>query len=384
MKNPPSLPIRRVGNFPRAQITHEKLLFAMGEQVLFQTNHAPLLDIAEEALKRFPKTGAADTTPPLVLQLFVSEREGRPAPYPPLIVHSHAHLLYLNVGAENTIVSDLRAGYTFGYITRQMAKDTGFVRYTFIEAALQVMLGLARDFIPVHAACVIKDATPVLLSGPSGAGKSTLAYACLRRGYRLLAEDIVQVKVASEGLQLWGIPWKLHLLPESVQFFPELASLEATRQVNGEWKVEIDVAAPVPGCRSAQCRERCDRFFGGFKTGDTCRSPGCSRWRRLQSRFEVIWSWDIGWKDRFDRQLSALLTQGVLPAPGWSDTRPDGGRVRQSAAGLGGQPLIRSQTTGRRRGLESRPGHPASRSVCPHSWCAGYMKPAPRRFATFS
>jgi hypothetical protein len=191
-----------------------------------------------------------------------------------------------------------------------MAADRAFVRYTFIEAAVQAMLGLARDFVAIHAACVVKNGVSILISGPSGAGKSTLAYACLKAGYQLLTEDVVQAKICETKVDLWGIPWKLHLLPDNQRFFPELVGLETHRQVNGEWKIEIDVEARFPG--------RALPHAGAGPIVFLERSPESSAadQRRLslseaRGRFEAIWSWEIGWKETFDRQLNRLLEQGA-------------------------------------------------------------------------
>ena len=302
-------PVRRVGSFPRETVSFEKLFSAMGERLLFQTNHEPLLEIVEEALGRYPQAGRSDEDP-LVMQLFVSDTAGRPAPYPPLVCRSHGHLLYLSVGADNTFVTDMQAGYTFGYITKAMAADAAFVRYTFIEAAVQIMLGRARQFVAIHAACVVKDGVSVALAGPSGAGKSTLAYACLVNGYRLLAEDVIQAKMYQDRMAFWGMPWKLHLLPSSLPFFPELQDIPARRQVNDEWKIEIDIEARFPGQAVPNADPGPVVFLSPSRNGVR------AAFRRLdlteaQSRFEVIWSWGDGWQAQYDDVLNAWLSTGA-------------------------------------------------------------------------
>ncbi len=303
-----SQPVRRVSNISRAQVSFQKQFSPMGVALLFRTNSLELLAAAEEALSRYPQQ--KDTDAPLIIELFVSDHEGRPAPYPPLICRSHGHLLSLSVGAENSMVSDLQAGYTFGYLTQAMAADQAFVRYTFIEAALQAMLGLGRDFVAIHAACVVKDGVSLLLAGASGAGKSTLAYACLKQGFGLLAEDTIQARIRPQGIELWGIPWKLHLLPDNAHLFPELGNLETKRQVNGEWKIEIDVQGRFPGRAVPR---------GGvgpvvFLERDGNASKAAYRRMSLEKanrRFEAIWSWEVGWREDYDCQLRDLLSRGA-------------------------------------------------------------------------
>ena len=80
-----------------------------------------------------------------------------------------------------------------------------------------------------------------LLVGPSGSGKSTLCYACARAGLNLLAEDVVYVDLR-DRLRLWGNPWRIHLLPDAPQFFPELADRPVQIQANGKRKLAVDVA----------------------------------------------------------------------------------------------------------------------------------------------
>ena len=88
-----------------------------------------------------------------------------------------------------------------------------------------------------------------MIQAEAGTGKSTLAYAATRRGLGVLAEDVVFVRPDPSGGPpgLWGSPWRLHLLPDAPALFPELAGLDSRRQMNGEWKLEIDVVARFPG-----------------------------------------------------------------------------------------------------------------------------------------
>jgi hypothetical protein len=303
------LPIRLASNLARAAVTHEKYFSFMGQRLLFQTNQAALLDAAAEAFENFPPAPAGNE-PPLVLKLFVSQDLGEYPPYPPLVCRSHGHLFYLSVGPENTIVSDLRKGYTFGYLTQRMAADRAFIRYTFIEAAAQSMLGMSRGYVAIHAACVVKNGVPLMISGPSGTGKSTLAYACLKNGYQLLTEDSVQARISQQGIELWGLPWKLHLLPDNHHFFPELEGLDTCRQVNGELKIEIDVLERFPGGALPHASAGPIVFLERPKKESRPAHQSLALDEALR-RFEAIWSWETGWKAEFDSQLKHLLGRGA-------------------------------------------------------------------------
>ncbi|HYD97747.1 MAG TPA: hypothetical protein VEH84_00065 [Alphaproteobacteria bacterium] len=56
-----------------------------------------------------------------------------------------------------------------------------------------------RGLLPLHAGCVEIGGHVVALAGPSGVGKSTLTAAFLRRGFRVLADDVTVVDVAAPG-----------------------------------------------------------------------------------------------------------------------------------------------------------------------------------------
>ena len=56
-----------------------------------------------------------------------------------------------------------------------------------------------------HATCVAKSGAGILLRGPSGAGKSDLALRLMARGWRLVADDQVDLRV-SGGLLIAAPP----------------------------------------------------------------------------------------------------------------------------------------------------------------------------------
>jgi hypothetical protein len=219
------------------------------------------------------------------------------------------HLFYLNVGGDNTIIVDMQQGYALGFVTPAMASDRVFVRATFVETAAFAMLGMSRDFVAVHAACVVKDGVSVMIQGKAGVGKSTLAFACLRQGYHVLAEDVVQVKVGQTGLRLWGMPWKFHLLADSLRFFPEVNRYPLHMQVNGEWKVEVELNDLFP---NATTTNAAPGIIVLLERATSEQPTGYCPLSREEARrtFDVVWSWEVGWKADYERALNQLLTQG--------------------------------------------------------------------------
>jgi hypothetical protein len=236
------------------------------------------------------------------------------------IFRTHGHLFYITQGWENTAVIDLLSGYAFGFLSPAMVRDRSALRFTFLEGIALAMLGTVRQFIPVHAACVVKEGVSVTLLGKAGSGKSTLAYACVRRGYQLLAEDGLMVKCRSEGASLWGMPWKLHLLPDAKRFFPELKGEQPRLQVNGEWKLEVMLEAYHPGSTASSAKPGPFVFLA---RGD---SPGPTRletaaFQEALDAFEVVWPWWVGWTDAMEQQLPRLLERGTYRL--WMHGSPD-------------------------------------------------------------
>ena len=101
-----------------------------------------------------------------------------------------------------------------------------------------------RGLTPFHAAGVEIDGEAVLLAGASGIGKSTLSYAFLKRGFRLLSDDVTPVRVIDGGVE----------------------ALPAIRRVR-LWQDSAD-AAGMDVTRLERCRDGLDKYcataFDGF------------------------------------------------------------------------------------------------------------------------
>jgi hypothetical protein len=52
-----------------------------------------------------------------------------------------------------------------------------------------------RGLLPIHAAAIDVDGRAVMIAGASGAGKSTLAAAFMRRGFRILSDDVAPLTI---------------------------------------------------------------------------------------------------------------------------------------------------------------------------------------------
>jgi hypothetical protein len=158
-----------------------------------------------------------------------------------------SHLFHIGCGEASFAVADLTRNLAVGFMSSEIAHDTSFFRYVFLECLFHV-LAVHRNHTPVHCACVALDGQGALICGPSGAGKTTLAYACVKAGLQFVSDDTVHIRqnLSADKLALWGNPWTLRLLPDAARLFPELAGKEMKPR-NGHPKcIEIDVSQHFP------------------------------------------------------------------------------------------------------------------------------------------
>jgi hypothetical protein len=95
----------------------------------------------------------------------------------------------------------------------------------FVEgAAWSFLIGSGR-LHAVHSGLVETMGRGLLLRGASGAGKSTLTYAAMRAGFRVSSDDWVYGLAGRLPDRLWGYPWRMFLVAESIAHFPEVATI---------------------------------------------------------------------------------------------------------------------------------------------------------------
>lgn len=141
--------------------------------------------------------------------------------------------------------ADPGKGFAAAFVTPELCADAALLQSAFLECLAFTLVTRQRPAV-LHAAGVVWKERGLLLTGGIGTGKSTLAYACLRAGFRLIAEDVVYVETQPEGVTAWGNPWYIHLLPDTRRFFPELEVHRAVSLFDGRAKARLDVCARFP------------------------------------------------------------------------------------------------------------------------------------------
>jgi hypothetical protein len=227
----------------------EARIAVLGVPVRFRSNRAAVLDLAARTFG-----GAASDPAETASELRVEIRvEGSDPEPPPPVLHevSAGRVLTTRIGASRGRV-DAMAGAGEVVVTETLLARPDRFRYELLEA-VTLWLVTHRDRIPLHAAALVENNRGLLLTGRSGSGKSTLTYAAFRAGMQVLSEDTVYVQTRPE-VRVWGLPGFLHLLPESVRFFPELAGLAAEQRVNGKTKLAVSLHRPGEPAPSSVAR----------------------------------------------------------------------------------------------------------------------------------
>jgi hypothetical protein len=226
----------------------------LGTTIQVESNDEAVIQAAVESFGRYGGPPSA-ARPEILLQLCVDPERHDRSPWPKPSYRALKHIFHIACGDTNFAVADLDTGSAFGFVSREMAQDRSFFRYTFLECLFYVLV-VRQSHTPVHCSSVALNGRGVLICGPSGVGKTTLAYACAQSGMQVVSDDVVHLctNPATNEIALWGNPWCLRLLPEAVQLFPELIGEELKLRSDYQECLEIDVSSHFPDAALVSCR----------------------------------------------------------------------------------------------------------------------------------
>jgi hypothetical protein len=252
-------------------LSTQRLLFA-GQPLLFCTNSPKLAKYACEFLTVSENAESSSASDRASITVHVRETD-EICESPPLFRATGSFAL-LRFTSADSFWFNLRAREVFGTCSPELAENDRRWRVHILPALLG-MLSATIGVAPVHAACVVRQGSGILLTGPSGAGKSTLTIAMARRGYALLSDDWTYLSVAGgsadcSAMQAWGLPVPVKLLPDADTFFPQLLSYEADVSLNGELAYEVWPEECFGISRSLRCGVRTMVLL------ERATKPGCS------------------------------------------------------------------------------------------------------------
>ena len=215
--------------------------YPMGVPVDIETNSAAVLKVAEQiwgGYPRFARTAALTGGSGVTFRIVVSDQDAIIAPVPSMPL-GQGHLVTMVQGASNFAVCDLRTSFAFARLTRDVAGDSAYLRYHFLEQAVYVMIN-ARYLSPLHASCVELNGRALVFCGNSGAGKTTLAYACATKGWKYLSDDATHIVRGRSDHTVAGRPLSIRFRETARNLFPELNAWIPERRPNGKLDLEID------------------------------------------------------------------------------------------------------------------------------------------------
>ncbi len=152
------------------------------------------------------------------------------------------HLVFGIFSRGDSFVFDLLRRRITGVVSIETASDDQFWNTLLVPVALGV-LGAAIGVVPLHCACLDRDGDGLLIAGVSGAGKSTLTAALSQCGFAVVSDGwTYAAKNYDGGPTAHGISAPLKLLPDAVEYFPELQGSKLTKTFNAEIAFEVDPA----------------------------------------------------------------------------------------------------------------------------------------------
>lgn len=209
-------------------------IFVAGSTCALSTNAQAVVD----AISRVHLSGEKPTSRSFELNVFVDSSRGTGKKTTPHFRGLH-HMVFAVFGERDTFTFDLQRNVAFGVVSQETADDCHFWNTLLLPIAVGV-LGTTMGVVPLHSACLDRDGKALIIAGPSGSGKSTLAVALSRRGFSLVSDDWTYVTREDSRLAAHGLGAPVKLLPDAIDFFPELAEFRPTESLNGELAYEVD------------------------------------------------------------------------------------------------------------------------------------------------
>lgn len=229
----------------------------LGGDFRFECSAPALLRIVEAAYGGLPTHRLSRRAPRFLVRLALhSGRADAPADEPPRVTAlAGGGLLAGAVGDASFVSIDPKRRVALVAISRDLLRFPYHVRYELLEFAVYTLAARAQRLMPLHAACVGRAGSGILVVGGSGSGKSTLTLHCLLAGLELLAEDSVMVQPGS--LRATGVANFLHLRRDALRFVKRTHAAQIRRSPlirrrSGVTKLEIDLRsfqgllAPAP------------------------------------------------------------------------------------------------------------------------------------------
>lgn len=223
-----------------------RTLYPLGFALELATNSADVMQAACESWESYPQ--AFDEAP---VRFHLGVAPGDPKLPARSKFRSREHLMSMVANPDNFAISDLNAGFAYGWVTEPVAADHPLLRYRFLTSTVFMLL-LHKSLAVIHSALIARNGVGVALCGESMSGKSTLAYACARAGWSYVSDDGTYLVRKEAGRYAIGERHSIRFREDARELFPELRDRLPRVRPNGKLGMEVLTRelpiATVPGC----------------------------------------------------------------------------------------------------------------------------------------
>jgi len=228
---------------------YERMIHVFGQPVLFDSNHARVLDSASLAEQMY-STSDLQGGPVWRVHLTV-DSQSEPVPPPERLID-----LLRYAGADDWLSIDLRQwgncfvdmkrAEAYAVLSSSLAENPEKVCQLLLNTILN-NFATRHGYSMLHASALIKDEHILVLQAPHGAGKSTTALRLLLNGYQLLSDSQIYLGERDGALWMGGFPvGRIKLRTDMLPLFPALAAEAKEEPVRNETKHRVDLMRVDP------------------------------------------------------------------------------------------------------------------------------------------
>lgn len=200
--------------------------------------------------------------------MWVDDRDNSQPPWPKPYVRGLDHMVYVGFDSKSSLLADLASRKVIGRVASGMALDVRYWKTTIFPMLMSVVAG-SVGLVELHASCVAKDSSGLLLVGRGHSGKSTLAMAMRNVGFRVLSDDRAFCSIKDGKLRAYGISRPIKLRRDAGSWFDEFRGREPVDIQNGEPVFYADLNRSKTQNGMAPCEPRAIVFLE--RNGEGCR-----------------------------------------------------------------------------------------------------------------
>jgi hypothetical protein len=229
---------------------YERKIHIFGHPVIFDSNHARLLDAATLTEQMY-SISASQAEIAWRVHLTVHDSDQQTAPPPERLID-----IVHYAGADDWLSIDLRSWgncfvemkhcQAYAVLSSSLAENPEQVCRVLLNTILNNLL-TRHGHSMLHASALVKDEHILVLQAPHGTGKSTTALRLLLNGYQLLSDSQIYLSKNDGMLWMGGFPiGRIKLRVDMLPLFPALASKAQIEPVRNETKHRVDLMRVDP------------------------------------------------------------------------------------------------------------------------------------------